>query len=80
MKTILVTLVSVVLFAPVASARHMHTSSAYGAKLGGGYAGTSRRSGIGSQVGTGWYSHGFGGTLNPGWGYGFGPNLGGSGR
>ena len=80
MKTILVTLVSVVLFAPVASARHMHTSSAYGAKLGGGYAGTSRRSGIGSQAGTGWYSHGFGGTLNPGWGYGFSPNLGGSGR
>jgi hypothetical protein len=62
------------------SARHMRTSGAYGARLGGGYAGTSRRSGIGSQDGTGWYSRGFGGTLNPGWGYGFGPNLGGSGR
>ena len=30
MKTLLVTLVSVVLFAPVASARHMHSSGAYG--------------------------------------------------
>jgi hypothetical protein len=26
----------------------------------------------------GWYSRGFGGTLDPGWGYRFGPNLGGS--
>jgi hypothetical protein len=26
---------------------------------------------------SGWYQRGFGGTLNPGWGYGFGPNLGG---
>jgi len=29
MKTILVTLVGVVLFAPIASARHIHTSGAY---------------------------------------------------
>jgi hypothetical protein len=64
----------------VTSARHMHTSGAYGARLGGGYAGTSRRNAIGSQDGAGWYSRGFGRTLNPGWGYGFGPNLGGSGR
>jgi hypothetical protein len=28
----------------------------------------------------GWYQRGFGGTLNPGWGYNFGPNLGGLGR
>jgi hypothetical protein len=63
----------------VTSARHMHTSGAYGTRLGG-YAGTSRRNAIGSQDGTGWYSRGFGGTLNPGWGYGLGPNLGGSGR
>jgi len=29
---------------------------------------------------SGWYQRGFGGTLNPGWGYNFGPNLGGLGR
>jgi hypothetical protein len=34
----------------------------------------------GSNRGSGWYQPGFGGTLNPGWGYNFGPNLGGLGR
>ncbi len=29
---------------------------------------------------SGWYQRSFGGTLNPGWGYNFGPNLGGLGR
>jgi hypothetical protein len=28
----------------------------------------------------GWYRRGFGGTLNPGWGYNFGPSPGGLGR
>jgi hypothetical protein len=51
-----------------------------GARRGGGYAGTSRPSSIGSLDGTGWYSRGFGGTLNPGWGYGFSPKLGGLGH
>ncbi len=30
--------------------------------------------------GSGWYHRGWGGTLDPGWGYGFGHNLGGSGH
>lgn len=29
---------------------------------------------------SGWHSGGFGGTLSPGWGYRFGPSLGGLGR
>ncbi len=44
--------------------------------------GMSRRfgtTGYGSYPGheSGWYHRGFGGTLGPGWGYGFGANLGG---
>jgi hypothetical protein len=35
---------------------------------------------LGGHAGSGWYQPGFGGTLNPGWGYNFGPNLGGIGR
>jgi hypothetical protein len=34
----------------------------------------------GGHENSGWYQRGFGGTLNPGWGYNFGPNLGGLGR
>jgi hypothetical protein len=53
------------------------------AKVGGlargGDAGTLGIGGIGSH-GSGWHSGGFGGTLNPGWGYGFSPSLGGSGH
>ncbi len=40
--------------------------------------GSLGRGSIGSEHG-GWFSHGWGGTRGgPGWGYGFGPNLGGS--
>jgi hypothetical protein len=35
---------------------------------------------LGRTGSSGWYQRGFGGTLNPGWGYNFGPNLGGLGR
>ena len=41
-----------------------------GVRLGGAY-------GDRSQLNGGWYSRGFGGTLDPGWGYRFGPSLGG---
>jgi len=50
-----------------------------GARLGGGY-GVSHHYGDVSHEGSGWYSRSFGGTTNPGWGYGFGPNLGGLGH
>ena len=64
-----------------AGAGHVGTGAAgLGGSERGGYTGISRRSGIGSGDSTGWYSRGFGGTLNPGWGYGFSPSLGGSGR
>ena len=43
-----------------------------GARLGSAYGG-----GYGSHLHEGWYSRGFGGTLDPGWGYRFGPSLGG---
>jgi len=33
----------------------------------------------GAHAGSGWYQPGFGGNLSPGWGYSFGPRLGGSG-
>jgi len=33
--------------------------------------------GYGSHLHGGWYSRGFGGTLDPGWGYRFGRDLGG---
>jgi hypothetical protein len=47
-------------------------------RFGGGYAGTSLRyDALGSS---GWHQGGWGGTLNPGIGYGFGPQLGGSGH
>jgi len=55
-------------------------SGASGARPGGGYAGTNPRNGSGSHESGGWYQRGWGGTLNPGWGYGFGTNLGGVGR
>jgi hypothetical protein len=47
---------------------------------GGGYAGTGHRYVVGGHQGAGWYQRGFGGNLNPGWGYGFGPQLGGVGH
>jgi hypothetical protein len=34
----------------------------------------------GSGVNGGWFQRGFGGTRDPGWGYRFGPSLGGFGR
>jgi len=50
------------------------------ARAGSGYAGTNPRVGSGSHDNGGWYQRGWGGTLSPGWGYGFGTNLGGVGR
>lgn len=47
---------------------------------GSAYRGVTRTPHLGSPAGSGWYQPGFGGTLNPGWGYNFGPNLGGLGR
>jgi hypothetical protein len=35
---------------------------------------------FGSHDSGGWYQRGFGGNRDPGWGYGFGPPLGGFGR
>jgi hypothetical protein len=46
----------------------------------GGYAGASHGFGAGGLSGSGWRQGGFGGTLNPGVGYGFGPQLGGVGH
>ena len=43
-----------------------------GTRLGSAYGG-----GYGSHPYGGWYSRGFGGTLDPGWGYRFGRDLGG---
>ena len=43
-----------------------------------GYTGMLRRFDPGSHGSSGWYQRGFGGTLDPGWGYNFGPSLGGS--
>jgi hypothetical protein len=51
-----------------------------GALPGAGYAGTLRRFDAGGHESSGWYQRGWGGTLDPGWGYGFGPSLGGSSR
>ena len=53
-------------------------SNRLAARPGLGYAGAGRRSG--GHAGGGWFSRGFGGTLNPGWDYGFGMHMGGSGR
>jgi hypothetical protein len=50
-----------------------------GAWLGAVSAGTNHRFNAGGHEGSGWYHRGWGGTMDPGWGYGFGPNLGGSG-
>jgi hypothetical protein len=47
---------------------------------GVGYAGAGHRYGAGSVSGSGWNSGGFGGTRNPGYGYSFGPQLGGIGH
>lgn len=44
---------------------------------GSTYRGASPAPHLGSHASSGWYQPGFGGTLNPGWGYNFGPNLGG---
>jgi hypothetical protein len=49
-------------------------------EFGGHYARTPGRYGnLGSARG-GWYHQGFGGTLSPGWNYGFAPRLGGIGH
>lgn len=45
-----------------------------------GYAGMNHRYGGLGHENSGWYNRGWGGTTNPGWGYGFGPNLGGPGH
>jgi hypothetical protein len=49
-------------------------------RLGSAHRGASVAPRLGSPGPSGWYQRGFGGTLNPGWGYNFGPNLGGLGR
>jgi hypothetical protein len=51
-----------------------------GHRLGSSYLGANPAPHFGSRPSSGWYQRGFGGTLNPGWGYNFGPNLGGLGR
>ena len=55
-------------------------SGAPGTRSGAGYAGTGHHYDLGGHQGSGWYQRGFGGNANPGWGYGFGPQLGGPGR
>jgi hypothetical protein len=55
-------------------------SGALGTHSGAGYSGTGHRFGLGGHQGSGWYQRGFGGNLNPGWGYNFGPQLGGPGH
>lgn len=49
-------------------------------RSGSAYRGASPAPHLGNHASSGWYQPGFGGTLNPGWGYNFGPNLGGIGR
>jgi hypothetical protein len=51
-----------------------------GLRPGNGYGRTNSTHDLGSPPSSGWYQRGWGGTLNPGWGYGFGPNMGGSGH
>jgi hypothetical protein len=46
----------------------------------GGYTGANPASHFGSHESSGWYQRGFGGTRDPGWGYNFGPHLGGFGH
>jgi hypothetical protein len=55
-------------------------SGALGPRSSTGYPVTSHRYDLGGHQGSGWYQRGFGGNLNPGWGYGFGPQLGGPGH
>jgi hypothetical protein len=50
----------------------------FGSGIGSASAGS--RYGHFNQQGSGWSRGGFGGTLNPGWGYQSGPGLGGIGR
>jgi hypothetical protein len=47
---------------------------------GSAYRGAGPAPHLGGDAGSGWYQPGFGGTLNPGWGYNVGPNVGGIGR
>ncbi len=49
-----------------------------GALPGAGYTGTLRRFDAGGHESSGWYQRGWGGTLDPGLGYNFGPSLGGA--
>jgi hypothetical protein len=51
-----------------------------GVRAGSPTAGAYALPRLGGHESSGWYQHSFGGTLNPGWGYNFGPNLGGLGR
>jgi hypothetical protein len=51
-----------------------------GVRAGGPATGANLPLHSGGRESSGWYQSGFGGTLNPGWGYGFGPNLGGLGH
>jgi hypothetical protein len=55
-------------------------SGALGTHSGARYGGTGHRYDLRSHQGSGWHQRGFGGNLNPGWGYNFGPQLGGPGR
>jgi hypothetical protein len=45
-----------------------------------GHIGANRAVDFGGHESSGWYQRGFGGTRDPGWGYNFGPHLGGFGR
>ena len=45
---------------------------------GSAYSGALGQFDAGAHQSSGWYQRGFGGTLDPGWGYNFGPSLGGS--
>jgi hypothetical protein len=49
-------------------------------RVGSAHRGASVAPRLSSPGLSGWYQRGVGGTLNPGWGYNFGPNLGGLGR
>jgi hypothetical protein len=46
----------------------------------GGHTGANPALDFGGHGSGGWYQRGFGGTRDPGWGYNFGPHLGGVGR
>jgi hypothetical protein len=43
----------------------------------GSYGHTNSLSGLAGHQSSGWYQRGFGGNRDPGWGYRFGPGLGG---